>query len=298
MAIKYQRGVAMMVVVWMIMLMMTLAASLLYATRTLSNTVDYARRMADARAIADAATNYSVLQLFLPNKERDLLIGGTPLTWQYAGATVEIRVIGENGLIDINYANRELLKRILETAGLKNQEVDRWLDLIEDFRDVDNLKRLHGAEDDDYAKEGLAFGAKDAPIERIEELQQILGMTPAIYQILTHYLTVSSGSAGINPMLAPRHVLLLLADGDNAKVDAYLKEREKAAAEGQTVQPDFGEAFLDYSQQPRYRLQIKVLQDDKDSAYFEERSIQLAPGKMPPFFNYFRILQQSSAQFG
>lgn len=297
MVAKDQRGVAMLVVVWMIMLMMTLAASLLYATRTQSSTLDYTRRMAEARAIADAAANYTVLQLYLPNKERELILGGSPFTWAYEGASVEIRVAGENGLIDINYASRELLKRILQAAGLKNQETDQWLDLIEDFRDVDDLKRLHGAEDKDYAKQGLIFGAKDAPIERIEELQQILGMTPALYQTLTHYLTVSSGAAGVNPMLAPRHILLLLADNDTAKVDAYLKEREKAAAEGQSIQPNFGGTFLDYAQQPRYRLQIKVIQETEETPYFEERSIQLAPGKMPPFFNYFRILQQSSAQF-
>ncbi len=290
-----QQGVAMIVVLWMIMVMMTLAASLLYATRTETSMVDYARRTATARAIADAAAHYAVMQLFLPNKERDLKLGGAPLLWSYEGAKVEIRVVGENGLIDINYASPALLQLILEQNGMEKQAVQNMLDILEDFRDVDDLRRLNGAEDDDYEREGLPFGAKDAPFERIEELQQVLGMTPQLYQTLTRFLTVNSGVAGINPMLAPRQTLLLLAEGDAAKVDAYIQQRDES--EGQYVQPDFGAAFLDAEQQPLYRMQIRVYTDETAPPYFEERSMRLRPGETPPFVNHFRILQESSAQF-
>lgn len=290
-----QSGVAMIVVLWMIMVMMTLAASLLYATRTEISMVDYARRSAQARAVADAAAHYTVLQLFLPNKDRELKLGGAPLRWEYEGMKAEIRVVGENGLIDINYASRPLLQLIFEQAGLDEQATQNMLDILEDFRDVDDLKRINGAEDGDYKNAGLPFGAKDAPFERIEELQQVLGMTPQLYQAMTRFLTVNSGAAGINPMLAPRQMLLLLAEGDAAKVDAYMLQREES--EGQYVQPDFGGAFIDASQQPLYRMQIRVYTDETAPPYFEERSLRLKPGQTPPFVNYFRILQESSAQF-
>lgn len=292
-----QSGVAMIVVLWMIMVMMTLAASLLYATRTESSMVDYARRTALARATADAAAHYAVMQLFLPPQERDLQLGGKPLLWQYEGAKVEIRVVGENGLIDINYASRELLAQIFKEVGVEDQAASDMLDVLEDFRDVDDLKRLNGAEDGDYESAGLAFGAKDAPFERIEELQQVLGMTPPLYQALTRYLTVNSGAAGINPMLAPRQILLMLAEGDAAQVDAYIAEREEAAKGGRSVLPDFGQAFFDNSQQPLYRMQVRVFTDETAPPYFEERSVRLSPEKMPPFVTYFRVLQASSAQF-
>ena len=127
-------------------------------------------------------------------------------------------------------------------------------------------------------------------------MQQILGMTPQLYKALTRYLTVNSGAKGINPMLAPRQTLLLLAEGDAAKVDAYIQQRDEA--EGQYVQPDFGGAFWDASQQPLYRMQLRVYTDETAPPYFEERSLRLRPGQTPPCINYFRILQESSAQFG
>lgn len=290
-----QSGVAMIVVLWMILVMMLLAASLSYATRTETSMVDYARRSAQARAVADAAVHYAVLQLFLPHKDRELKLGGTPLRWEYDGFNVEIRAVGENGLVDIGFASPALIRLILKHAGLDDSAVERMLDTLEDFRDVDNLKRLNGAEDSDYDSVGLPFGAKDAPFERIEELQQVLGMTPQVYQALSRVLTVNSGGRGINPMLAPRQTLLLLAEGDDAKVDAYVQQREES--EGQYVQPDFGAEFIDPAQQPVYRLQIKVYSDNNAPPYFEERSLRLNPGQTPPFINYFRILQESSAQF-
>ena len=290
-----QQGVALIMVLWMIMVMMSMAGTLLYAVRTESQLVTYARATAQARSFAEAAAHYAVMQLALPADQRELKLGGSPSTWSYYGYSAEIRVIGENGLIDLNQANRELLKKVLEALGVVDQEAETLLDAIEDFRDPDDLKHANGAEDDDYKTAGLDYGAKDAPFERVEELQQVLGMTPLLYQGLARYLSVNARSNGVNPMLAPRHVLLILADGDQAMVDDYIRQREEA--NGAWVQPSFGGGLLDHIQQPVYRLQLKIKALDSDNAYFEERAIRLLPGHMPPFITYFRVQQPLSSQF-
>ncbi|MFZ1386833.1 MAG: type II secretion system protein GspK [Thiolinea sp.] len=290
-----QHGVALIMVLWMVMIMMTMAGTLMYAVKTETQLVTYARSTAQARSFAEAAAHYTVMQLFLPADKRELKLGGTASTWTRDGYGVEIRVIGENGLIDINQANRELLKKVLEALAVVDQEAEAVLDAIEDFRDPDDLKHVNGAEDDDYKTAGLDYGAKDAPFERIEELQQVLGITPLIYQGLARYLSVNARSSGINPMLAPRHILLLLADGDEAAVDEYIRKREEA--EGAWVQPPFGNGLLDSTEQPVYRLQLKIKALDSENAYFEERAIRLLPGHNPPFITYFRVQQPLSSQF-
>ncbi|MFI0397785.1 MAG: general secretion pathway protein GspK [Thiolinea sp.] len=294
-ALNKQRGVALIMVLWMVMIMMTMAGTLMYAVKTETQLVSYARATAQARSFAEAAAHYTVMQLFLPTDKRELKLGGTASTWTRDGYGVEIRVIGENGLIDINQANRELLKKVLEVLGVVDQEAETVLDAIEDFRDPDDLKHANGAEDNDYKVAGLDYGAKDAPFERIEELQQVLGITPLIYQGLVRYLSVNARSSGINPMLAPRHILLLLADGDQAAVDEYIRKREEA--EGAWVQPPFGNGLLDSTEQPVYRLQLKIKALDSENAYFEERAIRLLPGHNPPFITYFRVQQPLSSQF-
>lgn len=290
-----QRGVALMMVLWMIMVMMTMAGTLIYAVKTETQLVSYARATAQARSFAEAAAHYTVMQLFLPVDKRQIKLGGSPATWTRDGYGVDIRVIGENGLIDINQANRVLLQKVLKELGIVDQDAETVLDAIEDFRDPDDLKHTNGAEDDDYKTAGLAYGSKDAPFERIEELQQVLGVTPLMYQGLVRYLSVNARSNGVNPMLAPRHVLLILADGDQAAVDEYIRKREEA--EGAWVQPPFGGGLLDHTEQPVYRLQLKIKALESETAYFEERAIRLLPGHNPPFITYFRVQQPLSSQF-
>lgn len=292
---KQQRGIAIIMVLWMIMVMSMMAATLMYSVKTETQMVSYARENAQARAFADAATHYTVMQLFLPPDKREVIIGGGASRWVYAGYQAEIRVVGENGLIDINRADRRLLTLVLEQVGVIDDEAETMLDIIEDFRDPDDLKHINGAEDNDYEDEGLDFGAKDAPFERIEELQQVLGMTSRLYEALSRYLSVNSNSGGINPMLAPRQILLVLAEGDAELVDEYIRQRDEA--EGAFVQPPFGGSFLDHTQQPLYRLQVKVKPVGGTTEYFEERAIRLLPGRTTPFITYFRTRESTSRQF-
>ncbi|MGB0846876.1 MAG: general secretion pathway protein GspK [Thiolinea sp.] len=290
-----QQGVAMIMVLWMIVVMMGMAASLLYAVKTETQMVSFARENAQARSFAEAAAHYTVMQLFLPPDERDIKVGGAATNWSYGGYEAVIRVVGENGLVDINQAPRQLLKNVLEQVGVMDQDAETVLDRIEDFRDPDDLKHLNGAEDQDYESEGLEYGAKDAPFERIEELQQVLGMTASLYEALSRYLSVNSSGKGINPMLAPRQTLLILAEGDEALVDEYIRTREEAG--GAWVQPPFGGGFLDHTQQPLFRVQIKVKPVGGVNEYFEERAMRLLPGRMPPFITYFRTRESTSRRF-
>ena len=65
---------------------------------------------------------------------------------------------------------------------------------IVDWRDPDDLTQPRGgAEDPQYAAAGLPWGAKDAPFETVAEVEQVLGMTPALYARLAGHLTIFSG---------------------------------------------------------------------------------------------------------
>lgn len=292
---RHQKGVALVVVLWMVSIMLMIGSAMLYSVKTDSTMTAYTKTSAQASAYADAALRYAISQLMLPKQVRELKTTGSPYPWQYDGITAEISVIGENGLVDINRATRVLLQKVFEQVGVVEEEAETLLDAIQDFSDKDDLKRLAGAEDRDYEEAGYLYGAKDASFERIEELQQVMGITASLYNRLSKYLTVSSQGKGINPMLAPRHILMLLADGDSSIVDAYIAQREES--EGEYVQPSFGAGFIDRSQQPRYRIQIRVKMEAGAPEYFEERSVRLVAGKLPPFISYFRVMQKLDKKF-
>src|SRR3546814_4971767 len=69
-----------------------------------------------------------------------------------------------------------------------------------------------GAEDPAYASAGLAWGAKDAQFDTVAEVEQVLGMTPAIYARVAPLLTVYSGQARPDPNFASGQFLQALGE--------------------------------------------------------------------------------------
>ncbi len=80
---------------------------------------------------------------------------------------------------------------------------------IMDWTDADDIARLHGAEKDEYIKEGLLALPANAPFRDITELQFVKGMTPEIYATVSPYLT-TLGAGLVNLNSAPTAVMKVL----------------------------------------------------------------------------------------
>ncbi len=156
---------------------------------------------------------------------------GTVYAWPFGGGRVSVSIQDEDGKIDLNTAADELLRGLFLSVGLDDDASAALVDAIADFRDGDDLHRLNGAEDRDYAGAGLPYGAKDAPFEAVEELQQVLGMTPAVYRRVAPALTVYSGRRGIDPRVAPREALLALRGVGPEEVESFLAARAEGTTE-------------------------------------------------------------------
>ena len=77
------------------------------------------------------------------------------------------------------------------------------VDAILDWRDRDDLTRFHGVEDDDYVAAGVAWSSRDDAFEAIDELKYLPGMSQALYDRLSPFVTVYSGRGGLNMEYAP-----------------------------------------------------------------------------------------------
>jgi general secretion pathway protein K len=191
----------------------------------------FALERAQARAIAEAGVAYAVQKLLLQvDPENPWPIEGSVREWSFGAGTVYISVVDSSGMIDLNHADRALLEGLLVyQGGVAQEEVDALLDAIEDWRDPDDLKRLNGAEEDEYLAAGRTAGPKNAPFESVEELQQVLGVTTAIYEKLFEFITVS-GHKGVNPEAASLEVLSAVPDIDPQLVMDYVQQRTASIA--------------------------------------------------------------------
>lgn len=137
---------------------------------------------------------------------------------------------------------RDLLLRLL-TGPYFRLERDRaagLIDAIKDWIDADNEVTGAGAEAPFYAALAQPYAVKNAPLDCIEELLMVKGMTrelfyghgdsPGLVRCLTPF-----GDGRININTAPKQVLRALAeemtDGEVERLDTYRRDRRNDLAD-------------------------------------------------------------------
>jgi general secretion pathway protein K len=88
----------------------------------------------------------------------------------------------EDGLFQINRADREGLVQLLDVLGVQiGTERDEIVDAILDWRDLDDLRGLNGAEDEFYNNLEIPYSTRGARFETLEELLMVRGITPELF---------------------------------------------------------------------------------------------------------------------
>ncbi len=217
-AARLQHGLALVAVLWVLVLLSMLAASLSQGSRSNAQLAQNLVAAARGKYASEAGMQWALWNLQQPQESQWLADGGLQKL-ELDDIRVWVALQDESGKIDLNAAPVELLSGLFIAAELDSADADALADAIMDWRDDDDLRRLNGAEDDDYLALGRADGAKDALFEKIEELQLVLGMTPDIYRRVKGSVTVLNGLPGINQLYAPRLALLALPGADAGTVD-------------------------------------------------------------------------------
>ena len=231
-----QRGVALVLVMWVAVLLTVIAGSFIVERRTEMLVVSNSVSMARAEAIADAGVQRAVFEIYRNDNSPDAWKrDGSRYSMTFDNTPVTVEIRDESAKIDINTAYEPLLRGLLVSSGLTDDEASRVLDAILDWRDPDELKRPNGAEAPDYKAAGLLYKPANGPFQAIEELQLVLGMRPEIYRRIAPFITVYSRAPGVNTQLASREVLLSLPGATTEAVDEYLARREAARAAGQPL---------------------------------------------------------------
>ena len=98
---------------------------------------------------------------------------------------------------------------------------------IMDWRDADSTRRPSGAERDTYIKEEMLALPTNAPFREIEELQDVMGMTPEIYAAASPYLTTHGTISRVNLNSAPPAVLRALPGMTDVTLSLILQMRSQ-----------------------------------------------------------------------
>jgi general secretion pathway protein K len=111
---------------------------------------------------------------------------------QFDEGRFEFKVSDHSGRIQINKLVKEdgknynddqkgLLTRFLKSFGIKDEEADNIVDAIKDWIDADNEVTRFGAENAYYQALDKPYSCKNAPIEFLEELLLIRGISKELF---------------------------------------------------------------------------------------------------------------------
>ena len=250
-----QRGLALVIVMWMLVLLTIMAAGYSTTTRTETRLTAQQLYASQARASAEAGLWLVVQDLLKPEPARRWPADGTSNEIIFSDNQMEIIIQDQAGMIDINTARDELLKGLIESTGEDEPAVQQLVDAILDWRDRDDLTRLYGAEDSDYRNSGFDYEAKDGPFNSIDEMRKVMGMTESVYQKIQPALTVYSHLPGINPEVAPAEVLMAVPGMDSETIDNFMMERSnpELTAKNPTV-PGLNSRFTNNSKGISYKV--------------------------------------------
>ena len=240
---RRERGWALVSVLWVVAILAMLAA----ATEALTVTVARAGYSADLNAGADADLDAGMARAVVAIADKRASqrwrVDGTPQDFDFDGAHLRIAIQDELGRIDLNAADVSMIKRLLISAGVGDDDADALADKIADWRSRSGLKSLHGADAADYAAAGYAYRPRGGPFASVDEVRLVMGMTPQIFARIRPALTVYSKRPALDPNVAPREALAALYLGDEDKIGAALAARDAArGAEGpaEAVSGDLG----------------------------------------------------------
>lgn len=220
-----QRGVAFVVVIWLMALLVILLGAFALIARTEGMQARHLYDATVARYAAEAGIGEAAYFLSIPDVEVRWIPDGRSYRLQFDDAEVEIKVTDESGLVDLNIADQSMLMELFIGAGVEEDDAIALAAAIQDWRDPDDLVSPNGAEIDEYIAAGLDWGPKDGPFDMVSELLQVLGMTPELYRRIERSVTVYGGQSRPNLGFAPLEILMSLPDMTPELAQQIIEER-------------------------------------------------------------------------
>ncbi len=153
----------------------------------------------------------------------------TPYSVEIGDINCSVFISDENGKININKLNdltRPNFIKFLTTYQLDEMTAETITDSILDWIDPDDFHHANGAEKDYYVSLSEPYEPKNGPLDTIEELALVKGVTPQIYEMIRDRVTIY-GEGKININFATKEVLCFIPLITSDIADSIIEFRGK-----------------------------------------------------------------------
>jgi general secretion pathway protein K len=193
------RGVALVMVLWVVTILSVVVLEFCYAMRTEVNITRNYQEELRLYAAAEGSAQRAIAELILKHdprmqnlrksagegeltpENREWVTDGREYRFSFEAAEGVVRVLGEAGKVNINRVSDAALRKIMGTPGLEGEDRDIAVDSILDWRDPDDFVRVNGAENDYYQSLKEPYDCKNGNLDSVEELLLVRGITPELF---------------------------------------------------------------------------------------------------------------------
>jgi len=247
---RQQSGVALVIVLWIIMVLSLLIGGFAFTMYVETQVASYGRKELKAEMLARSGIEVARMQLILNKRTAaDASIDTLQQEWAsndtwyvdhaLGDGTYNVKVVDEDSKLPINSVTQAQLHQLLSALGVDASESDIIVDSILDWIEPGDLHRLNGAKTDDYYKNlEPPYRCKNGPMDRVEELLLVRGVTselfygapakgeeePAQTGLVDLVTTMSQGQVNVNT--APAAVLQAVLELGDAGPEIILSRRD------------------------------------------------------------------------
>lgn len=214
-----RRGVALMIVLWLLVVLGVVATAIAGAARSDFTLALNQRARATARYAAESG------MLVATDRLERLLTAGPPAAARPISLDPDrdfvalrdvalgegrfgIAVVDLNARIDLNRSSGDVLRAFFaQFAGAAR--ADAIVAALEDWKDADDVTRPGGAEQATYIALGSPYIPRNAHLDRLDDLAHVLTVDDSLAALVAPYVTVESDGL-VNPNSAAAPVLAAL----------------------------------------------------------------------------------------
>lgn len=226
-----------------------------------ATSVDILQRQVERDILLDSALQFGMGRVF--STRTGVAVSGSDTIKLHSGeARIEWRA--ETARINLNLVDQTYLKTILEHEGLASERASSLAKLITTRRTLNESKPL--------PKEfQILKGQPLGPYIHIRDLMDVPGVTPALFDKLSRYVTVYGKSAKLDPRLADAELLKALPEISAPQVQELLNLRGKTDedAQAQLVGQNTWTQYLGFEKTAVTRFQIVLTPKQTQSELWE-----------------------------
>lgn len=185
-------GFALIIVLWALVLISFITAHLVGNGRVELRIAGNLVANAATEAAADGAVYHAIFNLMDPQPERRWPLDGVPRDLAIGGVRVTVSIDDETARVNPNLASPALLQALFRVTGSDPETANRLMAAIGEWIGRPTVASTPQVTLSKYRGAGLDYAPPAEPLETIDELQRVIGMTPSTFAAIRPYVSLFS----------------------------------------------------------------------------------------------------------